>query len=330
MGGILPQLNKSLNVQKIAVLRRNGIGDLLTCVPMLHVCKQLYPKAKITLIIEERARDCAEMIELPPWDELWILSRGNKYLAALKMAYFLRKERFDLIIGAKPKTMKLQSFLLALSGATFKRAVCHTPKRGLEFFINEPVSADKIACMEHQALQVMALVEDQPQMRAQYWPVFKKKEACSGKNEFFTIYLNITNNRPSSRLCPQQMKKVFQKLGRPFCVVLGGLISDRELADRWLCVLSQDPQLKLKVCLSQSFEQTCKLLYQSDLVITGDGGLMHMAAACQRPLIALFGQTSIKRWSPLTSTAQLLFHPNRVDAIEPLEITRVLETFIRT
>jgi ADP-heptose:LPS heptosyltransferase len=281
----------------------------------------------LTLIIEKRALECAGMIASPPWDELWVLEQGNKYFSALKMIRKMRSKGFDLVIGAKPRAMKLQSLMVGLSGAKSRRALCHKPKKGWEWAINEPVSLQKVTAFKHQSLQTMALLEDKPCRDPSYWPVFKSLEVPFSKR--CTLYINLTNNRQSSMVDLEQMKAVFEKLKRPFLILLGGLSTQETLAESWKKVLMENELLDIELVLGDDFEKTCRSLYRSDLVITGDGGLMHMAAACKRPLLALFGQTSIERWHPLSCEAKVLFHPQKVSALDPQLLALSIETFIQ-
>lgn len=58
-----------------------------------------------------------------------------------------------------------------------------------------------------------------------------------------------------------------------------------------------------------SLRQSLILLSNSRLVIANDSGIMHLAAALSRPLIALFGPTNPQKTSPLSSRHRLLYHP---------------------
>ena len=56
---------------------------------------------------------------------------------------------------------------------------------------------------------------------------------------------------------------------------------------------------------------------------------MHIAAACDKPLLALFGQTSIERWRPLSTQAESLYHEESVDLIDPHLIARLIQSLLR-
>lgn len=332
MAGILPQPLKSLNVQKIAVLRRNGIGDLLTCIPMLRECRRQYPLAHLTLIIEKRAYDCALAIESAPWDSLWVMEPGHKYMSAWKLIKKLRSQSFDLVISAKPTPMKLNALIVGLSGARQKNAVCHQPKKWYEWPVNHPVKLCFTSSFEHQSLQTLAIISDNPSSNPDDWPRFKfVSKQTDSLPSCPKVYLNMTNNRESSRLGIPMMISALKRLKRPLHLIFGGLKSDQSLIDTWYNAFEKEgfETRLLEKRIGESFESTCQLLCESDVIVTGDGGLMHMAAACNRPVLALFGQTSVAKWRPLSSKAQVLYHPERVDAIDSLLIAQLLESLIQ-
>ena len=58
-----------------------------------------------------------------------------------------------------------------------------------------------------------------------------------------------------------------------------------------------------------SFRQLAALIDRSALVVSGDTGPMHMAAALGTPYVALFGPTSPQWYAPLAGRGIALSHP---------------------
>ena len=59
-------------------------------------------------------------------------------------------------------------------------------------------------------------------------------------------------------------------------------------------------------CGKFNLNQSASLVKQSDFVFTHDTGLMHIAAALDRPLLALYGSSSPRFTPPLSEKAQIL------------------------
>ena len=58
------------------------------------------------------------------------------------------------------------------------------------------------------------------------------------------------------------------------------------------------------------FGQMVGVLHNADAIIAHDSGLMHMANALNRPLIALFGPTDYTRTRPLGKNVTVLYSKN--------------------
>ena len=68
-------------------------------------------------------------------------------------------------------------------------------------------------------------------------------------------------------------------------------------------IAKESGNLIINLCGKTSLGQAITLLAASDLVISNDSGLMHVAAALNRPLIAIFGSSSPQFTPPLSKRA---------------------------
>jgi heptosyltransferase-2 len=86
-------------------------------------------------------------------------------------------------------------------------------------------------------------------------------------------------------------------------VWLVGSDRDRSLGEE-IAQLAQGAALNL--CGRSTLEQALDLIAGARLVVSNDSGLMHVAAALERPLIALYGSSSPAYTPPLSSRAKIL------------------------
>ena len=62
----------------------------------------------------------------------------------------------------------------------------------------------------------------------------------------------------------------------------------------------------INLCGRTTLDQAVVVLSAADMVVTNDSGLMHVAAALDRPLVALYGSSSAEFTPPLSARARIL------------------------
>lgn len=98
------------------------------------------------------------------------------------------------------------------------------------------------------------------------------------------------------------------KIDEGWQVWIFGSASDTEVAAEILQMLAEEQRQN---CVSlagrTSLAQAIDLLSVADAVLSNDSGLMHIAAALDKPVVALYGSTSPDFTPPLSNKSRLLF-----------------------
>ena len=89
---------------------------------------------------------------------------------------------------------------------------------------------------------------------------------------------------------------------RGYAVWLLGSGKDRALGDE----IAAPGSAPINLCGRTTLTQAIDLIARADLVVCNDSGLMHVAAALDRPLIALYGSSSAGFTPPLSASARIL------------------------
>ncbi|WP_435627057.1 lipopolysaccharide heptosyltransferase II [Candidatus Ferrigenium straubiae] len=128
--------------------------------------------------------------------------------------------------------------------------------------------------------------------------------------------LNLTLDRPVAAFCPgaeygpakrwpaAYYANIAQRLGQHgYAIWLIGSPKDRHAAEE-INQLAEGQCINL--CGRTDLGDAIALLSCARLVISNDSGLMHLAAALDRPMIALFGSSSPQFTPPLSAKAQVV------------------------
>jgi lipopolysaccharide heptosyltransferase II len=90
---------------------------------------------------------------------------------------------------------------------------------------------------------------------------------------------------------------------RGFAVWIVGSAKDKEIGDRIVGLGNADAQ---NLCGRTDLGEAIALLSCASLVISNDSGLMHLAAALDRTMLAIFGSSSPQFTPPLSDKAQVI------------------------
>lgn len=132
--------------------------------------------------------------------------------------------------------------------------------------------------------------------------------------------LQLQDNKPVLALCPgaefgpskrwpeaNYSEVAIDYLGRGFQVWLFGSENDSEVCAAITDVLPEDRSRDCHNLAGRtSLAEAVDLLSQADLVLSNDSGLMHIAAALQRPLAVVYGSTSPAFTPPLAEHVSIL------------------------
>ena len=308
-----------MHPQQIGIVRRNGLGDLLSVMPLVYLCKERFPGCQVTLFVDERGAPLLPYLE--GIDQAVVLpAMANKYAALLKTAWANRYKKFDLLISAKPSPMKLLNlFLYLLRG---KNRIAYVDQAWHSKLINQPRSYDPKE-EKHQMVKSLRLLDPSFEtVPSKFRPHLKVKPSFTFDRK--TILISVTNNRLGSTLDNDKMQRILNRITKPCKVVINCEPADYDRAK----LLAKGLQMPSEVIPTPSFDTFISLVASCDGFLIGDGGIMHLAAALDKPQVVLFGGTKIWEWAPLSEKAICLADPHNVNFIPEETILQAVETII--
>ena len=299
-------------MKRILIVRLSALGDIIHALPVLASLTRALPDVEVDWLVEERyaailalARPLHRRIivrastsrELPDADVF-----GGP-LGYLRAAMFLRAQRYDAALDLQGL---IKSAVWArLSGAQrvigFDRAHLREPLAA-SLYSETVVPADASHVIQKNlsilsALQVPAGVIELPLAPVASAETTEAIGAAGGRGKY--IVLNPGAAWPNKRWPPDRFGALAAALrdrtGLPSLVTWGP--SERALAD----AIAGASRGAATPAPSTSVGDLAELLRDAALVVAGDTGPLHIAAAMGAPLVGLYGPTWPERngpWDP--------------------------------
>jgi heptosyltransferase II len=306
-----------LNARKILVMRYRFIGDTVLTVPFLRNLRRAEPGAYIAWMVAPGSSDVVKGIpyvdEMIYWDPVTIHadSTGTHRTVADKISFIraLRHHRFEKVYILK---RSLSSAILAwLSGAP-KRIGFDTENRGCLLTTRVPYRQDQHEVENFlDVLRADGIPVTDDFLEIWTSPEEEARAACLLEDAgvipstpFAVIhpFSAVTQRGWPLENFAELAVRINREIGyRP--VVVGGT-RDREPFNRARHLFGDITVDLVGKC---NLRETIALLRQSKLFIGNDSGIMHLAAAANTHLVALFGPQSPVKFGPWSDRATVIY-----------------------
>jgi len=265
---------------KFLVIRFSSIGDIVLTTPVVRCMKKQLPDAEIHFLIKPQFKTV--MVNNPYIDKLHTLQKDWD-----AMIEELKAEKFDYIIDLHhnlrtlrvKRALKIPSFSynkLNIEKFVFVKLKwnvmpkVHIIDRYLETVSSFGVKNDGAGMDYFIAPHEEVKLEDIP-----------------ASHHAGYIAMVIGASFYTKKLPVEKLQELCRKIDHPV-ILLGGK-EEREEGD---AIAATDPVKIYNACGKFSLNESADLVRKSKLVIAHDTGLMHMAAAMKKPVIAVWGSTT--------------------------------------
>ncbi len=310
--------------KRILVIRVDLIGDLVMSLTIVRLLKRTYPDAEIDLLaVPSSAKvvaydpDLAEIIPYDPniWRRPKALLQLHNWRDAVALRQCLHARHYDLAISVFGPWAAI---LAILSGA---RRRLGFGQEGYPGFLTDSVAGRHWDPLDHKhevdyclelAQAAGATIEQDDriphltvnsQARQQVEQLLQM-EGIQSHSPLIACHVS-SNNGYAKRWPVPYWATLIDKLIREnsATVVLTGAPEDLPLVAEVIRCTHEHP---LNMAGKTSLAQLAALLQRADLLITGDSGPMHIAAAVATPLIAIHGPTDPALSGPVSPSATVL------------------------
>lgn len=328
--------------KKIIIIRQhNQLGDLLAGVSLFRAIKETFPESDITLVVSPF--NFPGMVKNRYIDRNVIFYK-NKLFNPFYFFPFRKilKEEYDLAVVPVVVSISFTSNLLArlanakirigpesLDGRPndsvyfFDRRVkldwrnhpdSNVSERSLDivrpFGINTDNYYSEVSYDDDDLKNVNRFIDDNN---------LSNKEFLAG----FHIGAGKVQNRWSYLKFASLIKKLSQN--HSINLYLTGSNSDKEEID----ILKNKLEFDIKMFLNRPIPEVAALISKSDIFISNDTGIMHVAGTTGTPQISLFGPTNPFNWAPIGKNKYFIRKSELIDDISVDDVYRMCERILK-
>lgn len=329
----------------ILIIGPSWVGDMVMAQSLFAALKQRYPHANIDVLAPEWTRpllarmpDVREAISMPITHGVF----GWKQRRQIGLS--LRHKKYDQSI-VLPNSWK-SALIPWFAKIPIRTGWLGEMRYGL---LNDPRKLNKKALpLMVQRFVALAHPANQAHIAPEYLPPKMIAEAVSNE-------LNPIKKADQKRLvlCPgaefgpakQWPATHYAALGEELTqqgwqVLIMGSKADAAVGEQIVAGIT-DKNNVINLCGKTQLGEAIDLIATADQVVSNDSGLMHIAAALNRPLVAIYGPTSPAFTPPLSDNARLVHIPIECSpcfkrtcplghhkCMQDLSSARIAETFL--
>lgn len=274
---------------KVLVIRFSSIGDIVLTTPVLR-CLKIQLGAEVHYLTKKAY---AQIVEPNPHvSKVFTIERSIRERIGA-----LRKERYDVVVDLHKNIRSLGVQLYLLRRALRLRKA-NWQKWQMVMLKKRNMQAVHIVDRYLATVSNLGVVDDGLGLDYFLPEETKLPTEVSGRYVCFAI----GGAHDTKRMPIPHWQKLSQRFEVPV-YVLGGK-EDRVLGDQ----LSRQYSKTYNMCGALSLAQSALLISKSSAVITHDTGMMHIAAAYNRPIVSIWGSTvpefGMTPWRPIGLPAQ--------------------------
>ncbi len=318
-----PMDNSPPEIASILVIRTANIGDLVCTTPLIHSLRERYPKARLCVLVNSYNRPVVQ--NNPDIDAIYAYTKAKHrapgqsvfgvYRDRVRLMLTLRRERFDCAIIAGARFLPRPLGLARLIKPKHILGFTEPGKRGVRH-IDMPIPYTLPRPL-HEVEDVFRLgaplgvTGTPPAMRV--YPDPREIEAARSRlaqqhapaNKML-IGVHLSTRKPTNRWPKESFIELIRRLhaahDAAFLLLWAPGRSDNprhpgddDIADAITTTLAGLPVIAYP---QGPLPQLVADLSLCDLVVTSDGGALHIAAALGKPILCFFGSTDPARWRP--------------------------------
>jgi heptosyltransferase-2 len=340
------QENHSTNLgvlKKVLIIRQhNQLGDQLAGVSLFRAIKEKYPESKIYIVVSPNNK--AAVVKNKFIDSYFVFDKPRIFtpLRFIKFIKYLRQE-FDAVIVPVTVSVSFTSNLIARISNSKIRIGPNSldgKQNAAAFFFDRRIDID---WRRHPDSNAADIILDMVRPFGIDTNDYSSEITCDDIDfnvaDTFLKYINYSSKlkliglhvgagKPQNRWSLQKYVDLISKLDDTYkcCFYLTGWKYDSDELD----YIIQHSKVKIHVYLHHSISEVAALISKSNLFITNDTGIMHVAGTTSTSQISLFGPTNPFNWAPCGKNKIFLRKSDLIDDIEVQDVFDVCKILLES
>jgi ADP-heptose:LPS heptosyltransferase len=286
-------------IKNIAVLKGPGIGDVITSIPLLRNIRKNFPKSRVIVFNEINYGAGKDVLKNCKYIDGMEGLNQESLLSMLKTIRKIRKQKFDVIIDSFPSTWKTAVFCY-LSGAKTKMGY-ENNKLSFLYNVSTRYRTQNKVDLECDLLEKIGAKSSDRHLELFF--DFKKSDKKISKilrehkikNKIFLIHAGRTEDvvRTWEDIKWAQLADLIIEKKKASVIFIGSHM-DSERTSR---IVGRMRHTATNLTNTLNLEETADLIKRAKLFVCINGGPMHIAAALNKPLVVLTGDSK-PGWDP--------------------------------
>ncbi len=333
--------NKSLKIgkpQKILIVRQhNQLGDLLAGVSLLRAVKETFPQSNITLVVSPS--NYHGVIKNKFIDRLFNFDKKKIFNPAYIKCFFrLLREEYDLVIVPVTVSISFTSNLIARFSNSKIRIGANSldgKQNKSAFLFDRRVDIDWRKYPDSNVAErsldvVLPFGISTKNFHSEI--SFDNEDIASAKRfiselklspEELLIGFHVGAGKIPNRWSLKKFVWLMEMLKENYPVkfYLTGSFADKEEID----YIKANSKYEFGLFINKKIPEVAALISLSDLFISNDTGIMHVAGSTKTPQVSLFGPTNPFNWAPIGENKKFI---RKSELIDDINVGEVFETCI--
>lgn len=294
---------------KILVIKPSSLGDVIHALPFLNAVKESFPTAEIDWVISKSLKGLLEdnplinkliVLNKDSWKNIKKLPKTLAEIAQLKR--HLKMKHYNFVVDLQGL---LRSGLIAFSTPATQKIGFADSREGSTIFYDKKIMTDKSLHAVDKCLEAARAVG--ANLKKVKFPLYvgdkeknRVRELLGDTDEYIVI---VPSARWASKRWPaENFAALIKKASFP-CVI-AGTKEDRKISEEIIDLLNKDGKKRnwkniiIDLCGKTDLKELTALLAGAEAVVSNDSGPMHIAAALNTPVVAIFGPTDPLKTGP--------------------------------